>query len=92
LIDVQQTLIANPNPLKRNLLIVIGILNPGKTNKSDISQLLIFFPIAIGKNRRKILTPMKTGPKGHPLIQRKTSNPQVKKLKLPLSTGGSFYV
>jgi hypothetical protein len=38
LIDVQQTLIANPNPLKRN-----RSFNPGKTKKkSDISQLLFF--------------------------------------------------
>jgi hypothetical protein len=37
LIDVQQTLIANPNPLKNT-----SSFNPGKTNKSDISQLLFF--------------------------------------------------
>jgi hypothetical protein len=37
LIDVQQTLIANPNPLKN-----INSFNPGKANKSDISQLLFF--------------------------------------------------
>jgi hypothetical protein len=34
---------------------------------------------------------MKTGSeKAIQFIQRKTRNPQVKKLKLPLSTGGSF--
>jgi hypothetical protein len=37
LIDVQQTLIRNPNPLKRTIS-----FNPGKTKKSDISQLLFF--------------------------------------------------
>ena len=37
----KQTLIRNPNPLKKN-----HSFNPGKTNKSDISQLLFFcFPI-----------------------------------------------
>jgi hypothetical protein len=42
LIDVQQTLIANPNPLKNT-----NSFNPGKTNKSDISQLLFFEPILL---------------------------------------------
>jgi hypothetical protein len=38
LIDVQQTLIENPNPLKK-----IVSTNPGKAKiKSDISQLLFF--------------------------------------------------
>ena len=37
LIDVQQTLIRYPNPIENRIS-----FNPGKTKKSDISQLLVF--------------------------------------------------
>jgi hypothetical protein len=41
LIDVQQTLIRNPNPLKNNFPVITGAFNPGKT-KDPISVNFFF--------------------------------------------------
>ena len=54
LIDVQQTLIECPNPLKNTVS-----FNPGKTNKNPISVNFFFF--LKFKSCRKIFIPMKTG-------------------------------
>jgi len=53
LIDVQQTLIANPNPLKETIS-----FNPGKTNKIRYQSTSLFLNLMPLKN----IIPMKTRP------------------------------